>query len=374
MKKILITLLLLPFLIVGVLYITRYKKNLDQITPYPFYISRDAYKSVKELDYIPILLVGDKMALRMKTFIPEIQELISKNLTKPVKIKTLAIDGENIHRTLAKIKQLKKMPLIILFMSNLDAEVESIFNSNQLSEINENIKLYNDDFLKSLMMIFPFTARFIYKPIKLTVLKENIVPDINIYPEEVFLKRKEVSFKLYESSLDELIQFTKKRNSIIIPITSPLNLKIPPKSACYGALNQDFFGDYLKFNKMYEQNKMRDALEIGKDLVLVAPNHSNILFRYAKALHSMNMMTNAQTFYENAYAYDCSKRFGHPVYNSILKKVSNKNRVKYFDFHQLVTDASMRDESFTEDIYPQDVYFEKLAKAIAMDIKSILRL
>ncbi len=372
MKKILIISFILICLIPIFLFGTRFRRNVTQIVPYPFNINQKL--ELDQKNYIPILIAGDRMATRLSSFIPELQEKLSKKFSKPLKVSSIATDGENIHRTFNKIKQLKRLPYIIIFLSNKDETYESIFKSNYTDRIRKNFELYENDYIRTMMMIFPWTSRLIFHPLDRITLGNKIVPDKNQYEDHTYQKRQGLSYKLYEAAFSELATYTKKRNSILIPITTPVNLRLEPDKICYGSFDEESYKVYKDLLELVENNNIKEANELAKELALTNPGNSKVRYLYAKVLAKLNQLQKSQSEYEFAVAMDCHNKRANPVYNQILKEVSSKHNIKYFDFHQMVTDQMYKNHTFIDETYPQDVYFEYLIEALANRIKVLLKL
>ena len=115
MKKVISTILVLfgfGMLTVGYLVFQRYQQNPEQIFPYPYKFKAPA--TPLKLD-APILIVGDRMGAYFAKFSSELSANISVNLSKPIKIQSIASQGRGIHRTLHELKSLVQWPQIVLY-------------------------------------------------------------------------------------------------------------------------------------------------------------------------------------------------------------------------------------------------------------------
>ena len=129
------------------------------------------------------------MAQRLASFKNRLAEKISVNLSKPIEIETLAEKGENIHRTLQKIKSLAQPPLIIIYLGNTDQSFEYTFDTKMLLKIQENFTLYKNDYIQTALMIEPRLSRLLYNPINYVELSEKIFEDQNKYDDQEYQKR-----------------------------------------------------------------------------------------------------------------------------------------------------------------------------------------
>lgn len=371
MKKILLIILLVPILIVSFLIFKRYESNKTTIIPYPF---RFESRPIQNLEEAPIVIIGDSMAKRLSTFKDLLSQKLSENLSKPIKIVSYAKSGENIHRTVRKLRSLPKPPLIIIYIGHMDQADEFLFRTKDLNKINKNFKLYQDDRVRSALMIYPQISRFIYTPIDEIILKPSIVKDEKNYQDIAFQKRTALHYTLYQAGLKELFNYAQKRNSLIIPLTTPINLKLAPKKVCYGAATGDASEQIQQLLELIENEDFKNAFNLGKELVLTNPYHSKINYLYSRVLFKLNKYDEALKYGEFAKVYDCANYGANPVYNSILRSVATEARYEFLDFHKFLADESSSNFVFIEEIYPQDVYLKKIIDALARKIKKRLRL
>jgi hypothetical protein len=350
----------------------RYLKNPTNEVPYPFEFSQDIYSN-QDIN-APIVIIGDSMAHRLATFKDSLAEKMSAKLSKNIKIQIMSNQGDNIQRSLMKLKKLKKAPLVIIYMGNMDSSYESLFRSSQMDKINKNFSLYNNDYIRSLVMIYPPASRFIYWPLDRKVLSGNIIQNETKYSDSLTQKRLITNYKLYETGMKELINFAKKRGSFLIPITTPLNLNSVPKQSCYASMSSDGASDLQNLKDVLKQKDYKSAINSSSDLALIYSSNAQALYLHGLVSRKLNLREQSQKHLEMAIAYDCKNDRGNPVYNSILRKVSNQHQVEYFDFHQLLVDESYRNHTYLDDTYPQDVYFEKAVDVLAYKLKNLLKL
>ena len=60
--------------------------------------------------------------------------------------------------------------------------------------------------------------------------------------------------------------------------------------------------------------------------------------------------------------------------NISTNKVKKNYDVVLFDFAQMVEDDFFINTTFLDSLYPQDLYYEKMSKALGSEIKKILNL
>lgn len=372
MKKVLTTCIILFIILPACWLFYRFKSNQETLIPKPYIISSKAYNKI-EID-APILIIGDRIAARLATFKADLAAKISEKLSKPIKIDSLALDGEGIHRTLKKIKKLERLPLIIIYIGNTDQGKEATFKISEIKKIESNLKLYEDPEIRSLLMALPVVSKFIYSPIKLTKMQEEIKISKKRLPDHIFQRKSALDYKLYETTLEQFMGYIVKRSSFLIPITTPLNLLEKPKANCYGSMDPSTQEDLELLKEKIKNLDFKGSYNISRDLALINQSHATSLFLHGFVSFKLNRFAESQKYLERAIAFDCGNTRGNPIYNNILKKVSRNNRVEYLDFSQYLVDQSQINYTFIDDIYPQDFYMEKLTDMLALRIKTLLKL
>ncbi|MFT6633468.1 MAG: hypothetical protein ACJAS4_003438 [Bacteriovoracaceae bacterium] len=340
--------------------------------PLPFYFQESAYSDLTV--EAPILIIGDRMGEKLASFKKLLAEKLSINLSKPIKIETIANEGDNIHRTLQKIKMLKRVPLIIIYIGSTDQSYEKIFHTKNIRKIQKNIKLFENDYIRTSLMVVPELSKLIYWPFDYIELSAKVNKDEEKYSDQVYQLRTALNYKFYEYGLDEFFNMAKKRNSLIIPITTPLNLKTPPKKSCYGSLSENANDGLDRLKELIKKKDYKAAFNLSNDLALLNPSNAQIQFLHGQVLFKLNKFSDAQKFNEYSIAYDCENQRGNPVYNAILRKIAKKNSISYLDYHQMLVDESNNNYTFFDEIYPQDFYLEKIIDIISKKIQKRLRL
>jgi hypothetical protein len=95
--------------------------------------------------------------------------------------------------------------------------------------------------------------------------------------------------------------------------------------------------------------------------------HGQIAKSLAKRQEAKNSL-------EIAASLDCKNYRSTPIYNSILKKVANESGTLVFDFHELVYSSWGKNVLFESEIYPQNLYYQKLVNILSIKIKKVLKL
>ena len=372
MKKILalciIALIVVPLSWLGY----RYSQNETTLIPKPYSFTPGIYRGI-EAD-APILIVGDAMAVRLSKFSSMLANKISVNLSKPIKIESLALEGEGLHRTMEKVSKLERPPLIIIYLGNIDESYENIFKNSDISTIEANLSLYQDPEIKSLVMALPEVSRFVYAPVEKVVLTKEIKPAKRSLPDHILQRKLALSYKIFEAQVYEFFNFIMKRNSFLIPITTPLNLLRKPGANCYGSLNPSTEEDLRTLKQKIKEKDYKGAFNLSRELALINQNHAVSLFLHGFVSFKLNRFEESQKYLERAMAFDCSLPRGNPIYNNIMRKAATANGFQFLDFHQYLVDQSQVNVTFIDDVYPQDFYMEKLTDMLSLRIKTLLKL
>lgn len=372
MKKLLFLCVALPFITLSVLLYVRLSSNPTSLVPYPF-VFNFKYSPAKIIN-APILIIGDGLGQRLGDFADNLSNKISANLLKPIRIQTYAKDGESIHRTFHKIKSLKRIPLIIIYLGSRDDRLENIFTSSDILTVFNNFKLYENPYLKTAMMIYPPLSKLIYTPIKYVTLSNKINKDKIQLTSGEHMQRSSLHFKLYESALADLFRYITNASSIIIPITTPINLKTPPHQSCYGSIDDESLTSLEEIKKLVKIGDYKGAYSLGHNLTLLNPYNAEVNFVHGEILEKLNRWKEAIQYKELSVVYDCKNLKSSPVYNSILRKTAKKMNISFFDFHKYLADQTSGHITFSDNEYPHDFYYDKLNDMLAARIKKQLKL
>ena len=349
----------------------RHGKNVSNTIPYPYIFEKNAYQGL-ETD-APILIVGDRLGARLGSFAKIMADKVSENLSKPIQIESMATKGEGLHRTLEKIKSLRRPPLILIYLGGSEEGKEKTFLLKDIPRILKNMSWYEDERIQTLLMIFPKLSRFLYNPVSYQQLGRRPAQSLEDRPEDV-IKRNQVNFKLFERQINELFSYTKDRNSYVIAVSTPINLDAQPKTSCPGSFNEQFQPQMEKVMKLLKEKDFKGAYNTSKDLALMANTNARAQYIHGQISKRLGKVDEAKRHLSMAAAYDCSNWRGSPVYNEILRRAASKHDVAFFDLQRMLEDHWGANVVFYDEIYPQNLYMEKMANAIAMKIKKLLKL
>jgi hypothetical protein len=369
-KKILFILAITPILIIIVFFSNRYNKNLTKQAPYPYIF---ANKTAKLKIDAPILIIGDQYGAALSALKEDLASKISEGLSTPIKIETLAMKGEGAHRTLNKIKNLEKLPLVIIYLGGSQEEYENKFLQKDLKNHLTNFKYFENTLIQSLLMIYPVLSKFIYIPIDHVTLGP-VLADTNRYTHLEVQKRRQLSFKIYENELDEIFRYIKDHNAYLFALTSPLNIELKPKDPCNKSLDETMSVILKDIESLALAKDFKGAYQSSRDLSLMANTNSNVLYLHGQIAKSLNKKREAKKNMEMAIVYDCAQDRGSPIFNAIIKKKALKYAVTVFDLQRFISRNLGTNPLFIDEKTVQSLYLEQLTTALASRIKILLKM
>ncbi len=183
-----------------------------------------------------------------------------------------------------------------------------------------------------------------------------------------------MEFDLYSLEINELFTFAKDRSSYLMAVSTPINLDVPPKRSCEGALPEDFRSKYERAKELVREKDFKLAYNITKELGLIANTSANVHYLHGQVSRHIGKISEALQSLELAAIYDCINYRPNPITNIILRDAAKKHGVAFFDLQEMLKDRWTSNTTFMDDIYPQNLYMEKMASALAQKIKKLLKL
>lgn len=354
----------------GFLIYLRYQQNPTQIVPFPYEFTTDA-PQVK-LD-APILIIGDRMGEYFGKFKEELAAVISANLAKPIKIQSMAKSGHALHRSLHELHSLTQWPQILIYQGGSEEFSESKFDLSEIKKIKTNFSRFSDDRLETLMILYPWLSRLIYEPVRRVKLSE--IPErIDKITEKEYLKRLETELLLYEKQLLNLINQSKSRNTLLILSTTPINLDIPPKRVCEFTTSIDIETQILDLKKLLQDRNLKTAYSHSSKLVKQITGNPSIYYIHGQISQQLGLLDESISAFLEAGAYDCDPWRATEIHNSIIRKVAKEQQIILFDFAKMLNNEYTLNTTFLDEIYPQNLYYEKAMEQLGLVIRSILKL
>jgi hypothetical protein len=82
----------------------------------------------------------------------------------------------------------------------------------------------------------------------------------------------------------------------------------------------------------------------------------------------------AKEAHDYVTALDCQAWRMNSIFNQILRKAAQENDIILYDFDMYMKDQWGKNTLFIDDIYPQDLYYQNMAKTISQMLKKLLNL
>jgi len=373
-KKIALLLLLICLGTGGFVYF-KFKTMPTLVYPYPFIVNDFKTEERQKIENSDILILGDRLGQSLNKYIPSINENISKNLRNPLKIYNWASAKEGLHRSLKKLKSLKKVPPMVLFFGSSEEFLEERFLTRDRRTFEKNINIFNDEKLSSILMSFPWTSKFLYKPpSKFFYLKDDVVPFKKASNSKVSQLRAEYIYKYFQIELNELSSFIREKGSTLVFVTAPINLEIPPRIVCDNSITNTIMIEQNDIEKLLKMGKSKVALARLKKLAEQSFGNATTYYQLGRAYLLQGNIKEAKKKLLLASAFDCGNWRANPIFNKILKKHASKNDALIVDFSTIVQSGLARNITFVDDIFPQSIYYNKLETELILIIKQIFKI
>lgn len=375
-KKLFILLTLVAIGGLSLLFI-RIKNKPTTIHPFPYFVDSAQYMSpeLKEIRSSDILIVGDRLGLHLDKYIPEVNETLSKNLRNQLRIYNWSSKGEGLHRTLKKLKVLKQLPPIVIYVGGSEEFYEERLLTADKKVHDYNMKIFKDDRYSSILMTFPPISKVLYKkPLKYFYLDKNVKPFPKASSALVSQTRAELIYNFYSIELDALATLSREKGSTFIYVTSPINLEIAPRIVCDNAVSNTIIAEQADIQQLIESGQSKEATGRLKKLLSQSIGNAQTYYLLGKAQLNQGLLKDAKENLAMAATYDCGNWRGNAIFNTLMNRNAKKNGIKAIDFSEIVTRGLGRNITFEDEYYPQSIYYNKLQKELILTIKSILKI
>jgi hypothetical protein len=373
-KKILIFLLLIIFASAGFVYF-KYKTTPTSIYPYPYFVKLKTPDNISDIENSDVLILGSQIARSLDRFIPQITTELSKNLRTELKFYNWSHDEEGLHRSIAKLKLLKKLPPVVIIAGVGNEFLEERLLTRDKNIYEENFEIFKDDKLSSTIISFPVLSRFIYKkPFKYFFLQEEIKPFNKASSSRVAQLRAEYIYKFFKIQLEELSTIIREKGSTLVLISNPVNLEVAPRLICENSVTNTILIEQNDIEKLLKAGKSKDALSRLLPLASNSIGNARTHFQLGRAYLLEGNVKKAKEQFFLSSSFDCANWRVTPVFNKLLDAHAKKTDTTFLDFALFVESGLGRDVTFKDDIYPQDLYYQRFSKEIIQTIKNIFKI
>ena len=373
MKKLLRLLATVAFVALlsgGYLVVDRWRKNPEQIVPYPYDFQAPSPAMKPDA---PILIVGDRMGEYFGRFKEELAAAISQNLDNVIKTQSIAAEGLGLHRTLHQLRSLSQWPQIVIYQGGSEEFAEEKFLPSETRKIAANFRLYQDDRIHTFLILYPWLSRLVYAPMERAHL--GAVPKIDReLSEKEYLQRLQTELLLYEEQLGDLVSMARDRNSLLILTTTPINLDVAPKKVCSFASNTEIDKALEDLRKKSGAGDWKGAWKEASRLSLLYSGNAELY--YLKGMIGKNLSKGQEAVNSmlEASSYDCAAWRATELQNSIIRKVARAQKVILFDFSRMVEKDWINSTTFLDELRPQNIYYDKAMNQLGSAIRKILKL
>tara|TARA_Y100000296_G_C5174256_1_gene259096 strand:- start:516 stop:1661 length:1146 start_codon:yes stop_codon:yes gene_type:complete len=355
--------------VIGVLTIIIYSigyMNAQRRHAFPIVFSNISTDTPDKAD---ILFIGDDSALLFNPQIAQLINDISKNLNRPAVIYNYADANENIFRTFYKLKQVKDLAPIVIYMGGASEFYERLIPEN-IDITYLNYKLMSNEYISVIHTLFPSFKKYLMIPDKNITL--NSTPEKGKFKSDEIQKYLEVYFKQYEIELRNIVNYIEKNGSTPIVLTSPVNLLDDQVNACPASQNEEIKKELEQIENSLENSMVKDALAKARELNTETFSNARVKYLYGKALYENGSYSKAKAELIYARSLNCTPQGAHPIINAIIKKVANSRDVYIYDFDKELNLYFGTNELFLGKREAQVIYYEKLRKELMIMIKDIL--
>ncbi|MBF0208323.1 MAG: hypothetical protein HQK53_15710 [Oligoflexia bacterium] len=321
-----------------------------------------------------VLIIGDRMGKYLETYKKQITDALSVNTQQPISVKIMAQDHYGLHRSIQLIKQLKKIPPLIIYHGASEEEYERKFFATEIPLILKNFELYRNSKVRTLLQFAPKVSKFIYKNVNRVKFKSILREDKTPYNAQQRLQEMELGYLLYESELEELAQEILSKNRHLIFINTPINFAVLPKRVCEYSTSNNIMAAQNQIFTIIQKGDYKDAFVRLKELNNLAPGNALTLGLLGQSAEHLGETGSATQYYEQANSLDCQSWRSTPVHNAIMQKISDKYNLGLLDFYNIVARDLGQNILFVDELHPQVIYYQKMVEELIKQIKKFLEL
>ena len=369
-RLLIIFFLMVSVLTGGFLYL---KQIPIRITPLP-YTFKYQVKVPEEISEANILIVGDRLGKSLENFNKELTNKISMNLSKPLKIYNWSKKGEGAHRTLYKLKKLKKIPSIVIYFGASEEFHEKRFEITNKDKIFKNFTIFKDEIKLTAITIFPYLSKLIYNFEQIVPIYEEIKFEKTDWNLEKITSQKELLYKIFAQETLEIMQYSLENDFHLLTIIPPLNLEVPVQRVCPTTTGTQIETEQQVISKLLRIGNNNEAYNSALILSDQSPYNARSHYLLGISAKKIGNLKKAISSLEKATIFDCDLWRGTPILNIILNQNVKKTGVDSINFDKILQNQFNKNILFFDEIYPQHLFYEKIVKIIKEKIKRKLNI
>ena len=281
---------------------------------------------------------------------------------------------EGLHRTLHKIKSLPATPNLIFYWGGSEEYLERKFSITAFSDLQKNIRLYQSPWWQSALILLPWLSKLLYLPLNLVSLGPTVTIDDFSYGPSEILQKAEIGQQLFAFELQELINWSKDRDTKLVLITTPYNLEVPPQEVCRHTTWMELQEKHSMIKNLITEGDYKNAYNLLKILAVDHPGNATTYFLLGTVAKYLERYSEAVNFLNRAAAFDCRLWRGNFIFNAIIRKLAAENGIEIIDFDRLVMNQFGKNTLFFSEIYPQDLFYQELEAELIHTTRQVFAL
>jgi len=350
----------------------RFNANRPGAYPFPYEKIVVSASEVEKAQNADIVLLGDSATIPLENQLKVFNSEVSKDLKEPLKIYNWGAQGENLAFTLAKVKSLKKMPLLLIYHGGLDELDRARFSPADMGRVKINIDRAKDKEILTAIMTAPALGRLIYEPVKRVKLPTS-PPFSKEVPSHIAMRLMELTYELYKMEASELFGYLKTVDAKLWVIPQAMDIAAPALRVCENTNSQDVFEQIKKVRKALSRNETKVSYNILKETIAGNKGNSDLYHLLGQTFIKMGSFTQARKAYYQAMIFDCGLRKTNPIFTKILMEEAEKRDFRVFDFNRLVTNNLGHNILFLNDRTPQPLYYQQLNQLLVKNFLKFIK-
>ncbi|MCY4524811.1 MAG: hypothetical protein OXB84_08735 [Halobacteriovoraceae bacterium] len=331
--------------------------------PYPYELKDIYYEDLKQAGDADILIIGDRMGEKLTDYVLPVIEKTAGKFKEKLKLHNWSRSREGMHRTLNKLKSLKRWPVLIIYHGASEEFYEKRASIQYHQKILKNLEYLENDLLYSLVATIPIISRLIYHSTQKINLEKFILPNEKNYTSVEKQIQMEIIYKLYQHELNQLIKLVFDNKSRLVLLTTPLNLTLPPGKVCRNSITKSVTGEQKKITAYLEEQAYQKAYALSQALIKKSIGNARSFYLASRAANNLGKHKQARDYGNMATAFDCKTWRSNAVFNAIIQKAALGQQIPLLDFNYLVN-RRIKERSFTDNLFPAEDYYLQLAKDI----------
>ena len=371
--KLFIKLLFLLLITLGAYFGYHIGQKPTTLFPFPYILESTLIKERSQAENADVLIVGDQMAASLKKVEDELIRKSSPGFSQDLKIFNWGEANEGAHRTIRKLKSLKIIPELVIYLGGSHEFYEKKFDLNEKDNFFKNIKKFSEPKTKSALLSYPPLSKFIYHYDEYTVLGDRPIKDLRHLPAAKKLQQLEMGYIIYNQELIELLDLAREKKFKLFFMTSPINLNIPPKETCSNSTSPTLKKEHGILERMIKAGRTKDAFSELKKLGQSFPGNAYNYFLLGLTLKSMGKFQEARAVFEQGTFFDCYSWRANLASHNIIRKISTLSRVPLIDFDEIVNGHFGHKQLFQDEIYPLNELYKLLVEKLAPQINHFFK-